>query len=38
VLDVAAEDSGLSLPELGKLLDPATLIAGGIHGGGGGGG
>ncbi|MET0288746.1 MAG: class II fumarate hydratase [Pseudoxanthomonas sp.] len=38
VLDVAAEDSGLSLDELKTLLDPATLIAGGIHGGAGGGG
>jgi fumarate hydratase, class II len=38
VLDVAAEDSGLSQSELKKLLDPAALIAGGIHGGGGGGG
>ena len=38
VLDVAAEDSGLSLPELKQLLDPAALIAGGIHGGAGVGG
>jgi len=38
VLEVAAEDSGLSLPELKQLLDPAALIAGGIHGGAGGGG
>ncbi|RXR07259.1 class II fumarate hydratase [Pseudoxanthomonas composti] len=38
VLDVAAEDSGLSLPELKQLLDPAALTAGGIHGGAGGGG
>ena len=38
VLDVAKEDSGLSDAELRRLLDPAALTAGGIHGGGGGGG
>ncbi|HEY0332567.1 MAG TPA: class II fumarate hydratase [Stenotrophomonas sp.] len=38
VLDVAKEDSGLAEAELQKLLDPATLTQGGIHGGGGGGG
>jgi fumarate hydratase class II len=34
VLDVAVEDSGLSAAELRKLLDPAALTKGGIHGGG----
>ena len=36
--DVALETTGLSKAELAKLLDPATLTKGGIHGGGGGGG
>jgi fumarate hydratase class II len=38
VLDVAKEVSGLSEKELKKLLDPALLIRGGLHGGGSGGG
>jgi fumarate hydratase class II len=38
VLDVAKELSGLSEKELKKLLDPALLIRGGLHGGGGSGG
>ena len=33
VLDVALEDSGLSEAELKRLLDPAALTRGGIHGG-----
>lgn len=37
ILDVALETTGLSKAELAKLLDPATLTKGGIHGGGGGG-
>jgi len=32
VLEVAVEDSGLSEAELKRLLDPATLTRGGIHG------
>jgi fumarate hydratase class II len=32
VFDVALEDSGLSATELKKLLDPAALTRGGIHG------
>jgi len=31
VLEVALEDSGLSEPELKRLLDPAALTLGGIH-------
>lgn len=38
VLDIAVEDSGLSLAELRKLLDPVALTRGGIHEGGGSGG
>ena len=38
VLDVAAEDSGLSVKQLRDLLDPAALTRGGIHGAGAGGG
>ena len=38
VLDVALEDSGLPEADLRRLLDPAALTEGGIHGGGGGGG
>jgi fumarate hydratase class II len=38
ILDVALETTGLSKEELAKLLDPATLTKGGIHGSGGGGG
>jgi fumarate hydratase class II len=38
VLDVAAEDSGLSRAELVRLLDPLDLTRGGIHAGDGGGG
>lgn len=38
VLEVAAEDSGLSRAELARLLDPLALTRGGIHAGGGGGG
>ena len=34
VFDVALEDSGLPAAELKKLLDPAALAKGGIHGGG----
>ena len=34
ILDVALETTGLSKAELAKLLDPATLTKGGIHGGG----
>jgi len=37
VLDVALELSGLSKEELQRLLDPAALTRGGLHGGGGGG-
>jgi fumarate hydratase class II len=37
-MDVALETTGLSKAELAKLLDPAALTKGGIHGGGGGGG
>ncbi|MCD9028668.1 class II fumarate hydratase [Luteimonas sp. BDR2-5] len=36
VLDVALEDSGLDAAALQKLLDPAALTQGGIHGGSGG--
>ncbi|WP_213948248.1 class II fumarate hydratase [Luteibacter sp. dw_328] len=38
IMDVALETTGLSKAELARLLDPATLTKGGIHGGGGGGG
>ena len=37
VFDVALEMSGLEEPELRRLLDPAALTRGGLHGGGGGG-
>ncbi|MEJ0084109.1 MAG: class II fumarate hydratase [Pseudomonadota bacterium] len=37
VFDVALEMSGLPEDELRRLLDPATLTRGGLHGGGGGG-
>ncbi|HTU65607.1 MAG TPA: class II fumarate hydratase [Steroidobacteraceae bacterium] len=37
VFDVALEMSGLTEDELTKLLDPAALTRGGLHGGGGGG-
>jgi len=37
VFDVALEMSGLSETELRRLLDPAALTRGGMHGGGGGG-
>ena len=37
VFDVALEMSGLSEEELTRLLDPAALTRGGLHGGGGGG-
>jgi fumarate hydratase class II len=37
VFDVALEMSGLSESELRRLLDPAALTRGGLHGGGGGG-
>jgi fumarate hydratase, class II len=37
VLDVAREMSGLSDAELRRLLDPAALTKGGLHGGGGSG-
>jgi fumarate hydratase class II len=37
VFDVALEMSGLSEDELTRLLDPAALTRGGLHGGGGGG-
>ncbi|HUQ11479.1 MAG TPA: class II fumarate hydratase [Steroidobacteraceae bacterium] len=37
VFDVALEMSGLSEAELRKLLDPALLTHGGLHGGGGSG-
>jgi fumarate hydratase class II len=36
VFDVALEMSGLSADELRKLLDPAALTRGGLHGGGSG--
>jgi fumarate hydratase class II len=35
VFDVALEMSGLKEDELRRLLDPATLTRGGLHGGGG---
>jgi fumarate hydratase, class II len=35
VFDVALEMSGLGAEELRRLLDPATLARGGLHGGGG---
>jgi fumarate hydratase class II len=35
VFDVALEMSGLGEDELRRLLDPATLTRGGLHGGGG---
>ena len=38
ILDVARETTGLSEKELKKLLDPAILAKGGIHGAPGGGG
>ncbi|HMN34384.1 MAG TPA: class II fumarate hydratase [Chiayiivirga sp.] len=38
ILDVARETTGLSEKQLKKLLDPALLAKGGIHGGSGGGG
>ena len=38
ILDVAKENTGLSEKELKKLLDPAALTKGGIHGAPGGGG
>jgi fumarate hydratase class II len=37
IMDVALETTGLSKAELAKLLDPAALTKGGIHGGGGSG-
>jgi len=37
IIDVALETTGLSRRELERLLDPAKLAKGGIHGGGGGG-
>jgi fumarate hydratase class II len=37
VFDVALEMSGLTEEELTRLLDPAALTRGGLHGGGGGG-
>lgn len=37
ILDVALETTGLSRAELEKLLDPAALAKGGIHGGSAGG-
>jgi fumarate hydratase class II len=37
VFDVALQMSGLGEDELRRLLDPATLTRGGLHGGGGGG-
>ena len=37
VFDVALEMSGLEEDELRRLLDPAALTRGGLHGGGGGG-
>ncbi len=38
ILNVAKETTGLSEKELKKLLDPAVLAKGGIHGGSAGGG
>jgi fumarate hydratase class II len=38
IIDVALETTGLPRRELERLLDPAALAKGGIHGGGGGGG
>ena len=38
ILEVAMETTGMSEKELRKLLDPAVLAKGGIHGAGGGGG
>jgi fumarate hydratase, class II len=38
VFEVALEDSGLDAAELRRLLDPAALTRGGIHGAGGAGG
>jgi fumarate hydratase class II len=38
ILDVAKETTGLSEKELKKLLNPAVLAKGGIHGAPGGGG
>ena len=35
VFDVALEMSGLEEDELRRLLDPAALTRGGLHGGGG---
>ncbi|MDN5924887.1 MAG: aspartate ammonia-lyase, partial [Xanthomonadales bacterium] len=32
IIDVALETTGLSKPELQKLLNPLTLTKGGIHG------
>ncbi len=37
ILDVALETTGLSRSELQKLLDPAALTKGGVHGGSAGG-
>ncbi len=37
ILDVALETTGLSKAELAKLLDPAALTRGGVHGGSAGG-
>ena len=37
ILDVALETTGLSKAELAKLLDPAALTRGGVHGGSTGG-
>ncbi|MBS0581730.1 MAG: class II fumarate hydratase [Proteobacteria bacterium] len=37
ILDVALETTGLSKAELEKLLDPAALTRGGVHGGSAGG-
>ena len=38
IMDVALETTGLTKAELARLLDPAALTKGGIHGGGGSGG
>ncbi len=38
VLEVASERTGMSAAELRRLLNPAALTKGGIHGGAGGGG
>jgi fumarate hydratase class II len=38
VLEVAIAATGMPEKELRRLLDPATLTRGGIHGAGGGGG